>query len=284
MLIIGLALGLVLTAARALWGSFFRVEEGHVAAVTRFGRALKLGGRLRVYGSGLHRKAPWDVVHRVCVMEQGVELAGDEDGRTAMASDGTVLRLESILRYTPDAEALDAFLFRLRAPVEHITGLYTCLLRNEIAGFTNAGQQAATEDEGSYALLRRERTSLARRIDAFCRERIGVKYGVKNCAVELVDVLPPDELAVALNAVIQARAEAGTHVAHAEADSRRRALAAEQGIAIAAARAKAVEIEMDTLGEVLANLKTAGTLGDYVARREAEVLSESKTLFLRRES
>lgn len=279
---IGLAIGLVLTALRLLYSSYFRVEEGHVAVLTRFGRALRtagdLGSPLQVFGAGLHRKAPWDDVVDVNAMDQWVELTGEHGGRNIMAGDGILLRIDAILRYAPDPQAIEAFLFQLRSPVEHVTGLFTCLLRNEIARFEGTAPELA-QDEGSYAVLRRERRDLLHRIDAFCQENLGTRYGLRATAVDLVDVLPPDELGDALNAVIQARAEVGTLVARAEADARRRELAAEQGVAVAQARATATEIEIEQLAAALAVLHQEGTLAEYVARRNAEVIGESRVVY-----
>ncbi len=282
MFLIGLAIGLILTAARLLYASYFRVQEGHVAVLTRFGRALRggdsAGSPLQVFGAGLHRKAPWDEVVEINAMDQWVELTGEQGGRNVMAGDGILLRIDAILRYAPDPQAIEAFLFQLRSPVEHVTGLFTCLLRNEIARFEGVAPQLA-QDEGSYAVLRRERRELLHRIDAFCLENLGQRYGLRATAVDLVDVLPPDELADALNAVMQSRAEIGTLVARAEADARRRELAAEQGVAVAQARAAATEIEIDQLAEALHELQRQGTLAEYVARRNAEVLGESRTVY-----
>lgn len=115
----------------------FRVEEGHLAVLTAFGAAERLGpkGALRSYGPGLHRKLPWQRAHQVALMEQSVDLSGEEGGRNAMAEDGTLLRFDSVLRFLPMEEKLDEYVFGMRAPVEHITGLFTCILRNEIANF-----------------------------------------------------------------------------------------------------------------------------------------------------
>lgn len=281
MFIWGLLIGLVLTAGRLLYASWFRVEEGHVAVLTRFGRALRHdgGAALQVFAPGLHRKAPWDDVVDVNVMDQWVELTGEQGGRNIMAADGILLHIDAILRYAPDPKALEAFLFQLQAPVDHVTGLFTCLLRNEIARFE--GSSGEVQDEGSYAVLRRDRRELLERIDNFCSENLGQRYGLRATAVDLVDVLPPDELGDALNAVIQARAEAATWVARAEADARRRELAAAQGVSVAQGHAAAAETEIAELATALAELQRQGTLSDYVARRRAEVAAESRLVYFK---
>ena len=288
MLTIGILIGLAIAAIRAAMKCFFHVEQGHLAVVTRFGRALrKADGTLQSFAPGLHFKQPWDHVHDVAVKEQSVVLSGEE-GSTAMAEDGTILRIDSILRYVPVESQLEHFLFGLKRPMEHVTGVFNCLLRNEIANFrANAGSAPVSQhpaDGGSYALLRRERKLLNQRIEEFSRARIGERYGVRFNAVDLTDILPPDELADALNAVIQARSEADAAYARTEGESQQRELAAERGVEIAKARARAVETELDALGGYLAQLDEQGTLDLYVDRRRAEVTSEAKALYLRSES
>lgn len=371
MLSLGIAAGLVAYLLFLSSRCFFRVEEGHLAVLASFGAAERKGGgaegALLTYGPGLHRKWPWQRAHHVAMMEQSVDLSGEEGGRTAMAEDGTLLRFDSVLRFLPMEDKLDQYLFGMRAPVEHITGLFTCILRNEIANFRDptsprpgtapvrargvavvakaalangasvsgadaavdplsangapvssavtepasangapvssvdvepaAGPDVGTalatviggpvrrhapeEYAGSYGLIRRERKELNRRIETFCREQMGDRYGVRFNAVDLTDILPPDELAVALNAVINAHTEAETRYARAEADCRQRVLASERGVDIARARAAAVETEISTLARHLAGLERQALLGEYVARRKSEALAEARTLFLK---
>ncbi len=221
------------------------------------------------------------------MMEQNLELSGEEGGRTAMAEDGTILRFDSILRYVPVESELARFLFGLRNPKEHMTGLFTCLLRNEIANF-RAPRESRDPDgrfdfalqAGSYALIRRERQLLNRHIEEFCRTQIGDRYGVRFNAVDLTDILPPDELADALNAVIHAHTESDTRYFRAEGDCKQRLLAAEKGVEIARARARAIETEIDTLARHLEGLERDGTLALYVRRRRAEVHGEARALYL----
>lgn len=282
MLLIGFAVGTAIILARLGFASFFRVEQGHLAVLTRFGRALeKAPGRLKTFEPGLHRKWPWDHVHVVPIKEQSVDLSGETGGRTAMAEDGTTLRFDSILRHVPVEAELHHFLFGLRSPMDHVTGLFTCLLRNEIANFRAPVPSPADEEAGSYALIRRERRLLNQRIEDFCRTQIGERYGVRFNAVDLTDILPPDELADALNAVIQSRAEADAMYARAQSECQQQVLASERGVEIAKARAKAVETEIDALAGFLRELDEKGTLQMYVDRRRAEVLAESKTFYLK---
>lgn len=274
--------GLAILAAVLISRCFFRVPEGNLAVLTSFGRALAVGADphvLRTLGPGLNTKAPWQQVHIVPVMEQNLDLSGDHRGLTAMTEDGTLLRFDSILRFSPLPERLYDYLFELRAPMEHITGLFACLLRNEIANFHPDGN-GAEHEVGSYAMLRRERQHLHARIEGFVRQRIGEHYGVRFHAVDLTDILPPDELADALNAVINAQAEANALYARAEADNQQKLLAAERGVAIAREHARAAADEARVLAAHLAQLHGAGVLSAYIARRRAEVYGEARSLFL----
>ncbi|HWO24316.1 MAG TPA: SPFH domain-containing protein [Kofleriaceae bacterium] len=296
MLFLGILVGAAAYCVYLLARCFFRVEQGNLAVLTSFGAAQKDGKQLITYGPGIHFKWPWQRVHHVAMMEQSLELSG-ESGRTAMTYDGTILRFDSILRFQPVPAELEHFLFELKSPHEHITGLFTSLLRNEIANFhppahasgdaksnVDSLQESIQATGGAYAQIRRERALLNQRIEEFCRTQIGRRYGVQFNAVDLTDILPPDELANALNAVINAQTEAESLYSHAEADTRQQVVAAEHGVEIAKARGLATELEINTLGDVLTRLHAEGTLADYVGRRRAEVVSQSKTLYVRSNS
>ncbi len=120
MLFIGLLLGLSIYVLFAIYRSAFRVEEGHVGLVTSHGAVLRGqdGKMLKIYRPGLHLRWPWQEVHHVALLEQIIELSGADGARTAMAEDGTVLRLESILRYLPLDNTLYDYVFDLRSPRE----------------------------------------------------------------------------------------------------------------------------------------------------------------------
>jgi regulator of protease activity HflC (stomatin/prohibitin superfamily) len=296
MLTAGIALGLVLYGLFVFYRCSFKVEEGHLAVLTTFGRAETTDGRkrLKTYASGMHWKLPWQKAVDVSMKEQTLDLNAEEGGGTAMADDGTILRLDSFVRYVPVEKELYEFLFGLERPLDHIRGLFTCLLRNEIANFRGAieathSQSLAqrfdfAQQAGSYALIRRERKLLNERIESFCKEQIDDRYGVHFNAVDLADILPPDELADALNAVIQSNSEAAARLFRAEGECPQRILAAERGVNIAKARSGAIEVEIRKLAGYLAELEDKGVLDSYVARRRSEVLGESRALFLKEPS
>ncbi|MBP6217433.1 MAG: hypothetical protein KA436_02475 [Oligoflexales bacterium] len=294
----GFFLGLIVYILYLLSKSYFYVQEGCLAVVTIFGKALELERnvhpqrRLRTFSPGFHRKLPWQKVKMVSLMEQMIELSGEEGGTLAMASDGTMLRLDSKLRFTPVKEDLYNFLFSIEKPIEHVKGLFICLLRNEIANFDQndtlelAGRQSDRLSQhtsvGSYAAIRRERTLLNHRIRDFCRLWIGDRYGIRFDGVDLTDILPPDELAHALNGVINAQSEAQKLYAQKEGESEQRFLAAKKGLSIAKMKAKAVEEEIQTMAKILVELEENKTLDLYLERRRAEVYSDARTSFMMR--
>jgi regulator of protease activity HflC (stomatin/prohibitin superfamily) len=291
----GLGLYLLYLASFHLW---LQVSHGHIAVLTAFGKAISSRESpriLRTLGPGLHFKWPWQKAVTVSVMEQMLELSGEEGGTTAMASDGTMLRLDSKLRFTPVEAGLYDYLFAMARPLEHMKGLFTCLLRNEIANFDHVGAGPARlvgavsrlsdispgEQTGSYALIRRERRRLNERIREFSCAEIGNRYGVRFEGVDLTDILPPDELAQALNSVINAQSGAAMVYAQTEAECEQRSMAAERGLDIAKAKANAVEIEISTMATILLTLQRHGTLGHYISRRRAEVLGDAKVAYIR---
>lgn len=283
MLSLGLLIGLGLLALALVAASLVRVDEGHVAVLTRFGAARRRGADLLLCGPGLHLKAPWDRPLIVPTHEQTLSFVGERDGHRVMAADGTLLRFDCAVRWVPALPALEHLLFDLRAPVPHIQDLFACILRAEVAAFevpAGPGDADWIRHAGSYATIRRELGRLRGRIEAACRERIGARYGVEFIAVDIVDIIPPDELADGLNAVIQAETESDAAYFRAQGECQQRVLAARSGVAIARAHAEAAETELRVLAGHLGALARDGVLGDYVARRRDEVLAEARALYL----
>lgn len=283
MLSLGLLIGFGLLALALVAASLVRVDEGHVAVLTRFGAARRRGAELLLCGPGLHFKAPWDRSLIVPTHEQTLSFVGEQAGHRVMAADGTLLRFDCAVRWVPALPALERLLFDLRAPVPHIQELFACILRAEVAAFESAGGPGDADwirHAGSYATIRRELGRLRDRIEAACRERIGGRYGVEFIAVDIVDIIPPDELADGLNAVIQAENESDGAFYRAQGECQQRVLAARSGVAIARAHAEAAETELRVLAGHLESLARDGVLSDYVARRRDEVLAESRALYL----
>jgi regulator of protease activity HflC (stomatin/prohibitin superfamily) len=286
MFLYGLIAGVVIFVWWKARDAWFRVEEGQVGLLLRFGAALQEGSQPKLFGPGLHFKWSFDEVRIVSLREQLMTLGHGEAVEHAMLNDGTVIRLQSMLRYTPRRDGIAKYVFGLHHRREHVTTLFTSLLRNELANVKASGPTLDNpndlpEENSSFALVRRDRSLLNRRIADFARSTFGDLYGVDFHSVDITDIHPPDELADALNAVISARSEADSIRFRAESDCAQKTMAAEQGVAIATAKAAAVEAEIDELGRNLLALEKAGVLDTYVERRRAEVLSDARTVFVK---
>lgn len=289
MFLTGIVIGVALFLVWKARDCYFRVEEGQVGVVTRFGAARHgPDGKLWLAEPGFHLKWSFEEVELISLREQLVPLGAKAFGAHApdhpetaeqvMLADGTVIRMHSMLRYAPRREGIAQYLFGLHHRKEHVASLFSSVLRNEIANV----RAAAGEDlGGAFALVRRDRQLINQRIADFAQQELGDRYGIEFRAVDITDILPPDELADALNAVMSARAEADATRFRAESECAQKLLAAERGVQIAQAKAAAVEAEIDELGRHLGALHTAGVLPAYVARRKAEVLADARTLFVK---
>ena len=293
----GIALGLLFAIGLCLFRNWFRVEQGHVAVLQNFGAVVRdcnhVGG-LRIFRPGIHFKWPWQAAVSISVMERVVNLAGESGGVTAMAADGSILRLDSKLRFQINEDELSAFVFSLRRPTEHVLGLFKCLLRNEVANYKPNKQtygipghsvapaiHMAEVDASSYAALRSDRQRLNGRIRDFCLSQLERGYGVHFKAVDLIDICPPPELENALNAVFESEAQARANYSRAESEAQRHITAATRGVEIARTEAQARKTEMSATLSYLKILHNNGTLAHYLKRRRSEVRSQFKTLFLR---
>lgn len=282
---IGIFVGILLVLAIILKYSWFKVEEGHAAVLTAFGAAVLESHeekKLIIFSPGVHWKKPWQKVIQFSTMERVLDLSGSDRGRHAMATDGTVLRLDSKIRFYPLKNNYYSYLFEQKNPMEHIKELFTCLLRNEIANFSSD-----TPNEydfiGSYSEIRRDRSRLNKEMEDFCNTKIGMTYGVKFNGVDLIDILPPPELETALNAIQNAKTEAETMYAKAEADSRQKIASAQQGVEIAKIRAEAAAIEIQTQAGVIKKLIDQGHFNNYLRHRRTELLGDSRMTFVQKE-
>lgn len=290
--LVGFSLGIIIYIVFMIKKSFFQVSEGTLAVISSYGK-MKFKNEatkdLETYQPGLHMKWPWQKVHTIIIMEQMIELSGEDGGTMTMASDGTLLRIDSKLRFTPLKNDLYSFLFSMERSLEHIKGIFVCLLHQEIGSFDKKKSLIDEMDQSklysqvsSYAAIRSERGKLNKQILEFCKNKIANSYGIQFNGVDLTDILPPDELAEALNAVINAQSEAQRLYALTEAECKQKILSAQKGISIAKSKAKATEEDIKKISEILSELQINGTLNSYLERRSIEVFSESKISYIKR--
>lgn len=289
-IILSFTIGIFIFLIYSLKKCFFQVNEGNIAILKNFGKAISINNspsNLKIYKPGLHTKKPWQKAVKISVMEQIVELSGTDGDTMAMASDGTLLRIDAKLRFIPSLKDLYALIFSMENPLEHTKGLFTCILHQEISCFENKklnnnDHSHELTNVGSYAAIRSDRGLLNKHIQEFCNSKLGNTYGIQFENVDVTDILPPDELAQSLNAVINAQSEAQRLYALTEGACEQRIMAAKKGIDIAKAKAKATEEDIETMAKILEELQNAGTLNCYIERRHAEVFAESRISYVKR--
>jgi regulator of protease activity HflC (stomatin/prohibitin superfamily) len=162
MLIIGIFIGFIIYAVvRVLLSGFYTVKPDERAAITSFGRALRLGNAkvtsqneqmsdeekaryqypvLKVIGpGGPYFKWPWQQVHKVSISTQAVNITWDpskaQNTIEAVTKDNLTTGVNGQLRYRVSENNLYPYLFGVTSPLEHVMGFFVSVLRERIANF-----------------------------------------------------------------------------------------------------------------------------------------------------
>lgn len=292
-ILIGFLVGIFIFILSLTKKIFFQVNEGNLAIVTNFGKIIlqdETEKKLKVFKSGLHIKWPWQEVRFIQMMEQMIEITGEEVGITTIASDGTLLRIDSNLRITPNEKNLYSFLFSMERSLEHINGLYVSLLHQEIGSFDNNKLSISKKSNfpqfstnvSSYATLINKKGILAKQIEHICKIKFSNNYGIEINGIDITDIIPPNELLNALNIVINSKSEAERLLALTEAECEQKLLSAQKGVSIAKEKAHGTEENIIKISEILNELKENNTLDQYIERRKCEVYSDAKISYIKR--
>ncbi|MBA3540960.1 MAG: SPFH domain-containing protein [Deltaproteobacteria bacterium] len=275
-LLFGLGAGAALVALYSFWRSAFRIENGNVGVLVRFGRLVRdATGRVTTFPPGLHAKAPWVRATEISLAERSMSLEEHGGVIEVLAPDGTRIRVNARLRFHVAQDRVAAFLAESKDAVEELRGLFRVTVREQIARF-----EPTSADLSAYTALRSRMNELQQRTLEALQESALHEYGIAVIAVDYLQIDPPEELVDALNAVITAESEANALVARTALQCLQRSLAAAQAVEIANAHALAVEDEIRTVGHELISLAERGVLRDYVDRRRAEVLGHSRRVYL----
>src|SRR5690606_19431494 len=105
--------------------------------------------------------------------------------------------------------------------------------------------------------------------------------GIEFRAVDLAEILPPADLAEALNGIQKVKAQFETLKKRVEAECERKILSAEHGVEIARIRGEASEKEIRVLGETVDELENAGSLDAYIRRRRDESSFASRSVYVK---
>lgn len=170
-------LGLLLYGGvRVLMGGFYTVRPDERAALTSFGRAVRLRNEtveaeveqvteekhryrypvLKTIGpGGPYFKWPWQKVHKVSVATQATHLTWDPTKSQAtieaVTKDNLTTGVNGQIRYRISENNLYPYLFGVTSPLEHVMGYFIAVLRERMANFVDpkgAGLLAGAEEEG----------------------------------------------------------------------------------------------------------------------------------------
>ncbi len=256
--VMGLLAWLVL---RFVVRGFYTVGPNERAVITTLGRAQRVGtattlddpvaqslspeeaGRyvypqVRVIGPGVHRKVPWQKVHKVSIATVIVSIAYDPDEPDANHR-GTVLDavtkdqlntgFTGQLRYTISERNLYAYLFGVKNPVSHVMGYFVSVLRDRVANFSAPRGEAGAEEPSdldsvqgiSINDLRKNLSDLNDHMNVECASA-AARYGIALDAVLITGIDPPPEIESALAAINTAhnQVSSGISLAHAAADQK----------------------------------------------------------------
>lgn len=177
MLIIDLCIGfLIYSLFRVLLSGFYTVKPDERAAITSFGRAVRLGNQtvtasdhlmseeeqarykypvLKVVNpGGPYFKWPWQRIHKVSISTQSVNITWDpskaQSTIEAVTKDNLTTGVNGQLRYRVSENNLYPYLFGVTSPLEHVMGFFVSVLRERIANFEDpkgAALLAASSEE-----------------------------------------------------------------------------------------------------------------------------------------
>ena len=175
--IIGLCIGfLIYSLFRVLLSGFYTVKPDERAAITSFGRAVRLGNQtvtasdhlmseeeqarykypvLKVVNpGGPYFKWPWQRIHKVSISTQSVNITWDpskaQSTIEAVTKDNLTTGVNGQLRYRVSENNLYPYLFGVTSPLEHVMGFFVSVLRERIANFEDpkgAALLAASSEE-----------------------------------------------------------------------------------------------------------------------------------------
>jgi regulator of protease activity HflC (stomatin/prohibitin superfamily) len=320
----GLALYALLWTIRAKIKSkagliFYTVEPNERAVITAFGRAKRLDDRmvedptlneeeqsryrfprLQVVGPGLNRKWPWEVVHKVDVTTQALDLTWDptklQTTIEAVTKDNLTTGVNGQIRFRVADKNLYAYCFGVEAPMEHVMGYFISVLRERIANFSDPRGQillggaepgadggGATPDlsEGvSINDLRKNLPLLNQYMEQQCTST-AARYGIELDAALITQIDPPPEVDRALSAINSTRNQVAADISTARADAEQQITMSKRAVDIAMNNAQAEVAPLKELAETLARIKTEGgsaALAAYVRNMRIPLLRNARRI------
>jgi regulator of protease activity HflC (stomatin/prohibitin superfamily) len=323
MLLIWFVVGLVAwMLVRFVWRGFYTVGPSERAVITTFGRAQRLGtattlddpiagslrteeaGRyvypqVRVVGPGVHRKLPWQSVHKVSVATVIVSIAYDPDDPEANHG-GTVLDavtkdqlntgFTGQLRYTVSERNLYAYLFGVKDPVSHVMGYFVSVLRDRVANFAAphpdpepaGGEPADLESVQGISIndLRKNLSDLNDHMNQECASA-AARYGIALDAVLITGIDPPPEIESALAAINTAHNQVSSNISLAHAAADQKIVQSRRAVEIETLNAQAEVEPLLAMAEQLRELRSQGegALDLYIRNVRLGLFAKARNVF-----
>lgn len=297
--ILALFTGLLIYASyKSLATGFYTVRPDERAVLTSLGRAQRLTDaspdnpqmsedELDRYAypsvhviqpGGPYFKWPWQEVHKVSISTQSVDLTWDptkhQDTIEAVTKDNLTTGVNGQIRFRVSEGNLYAYLFGVRAPLEHVMGYFVSVLRERIANFSDPkgaslipegdlnkeGGASSSIDlsEGvSINDLRKNLHVLNEYMEGQCRSTPG-RYGIELDAALISEIDPPAEVDRALSAINSTRNQVAADISTARADAEQQITMSNRAVEIASNNAKAEVAPLQVLSETLTQIKEEG--------------------------
>lgn len=319
----GILLYLILWTIRRIfvtksWVFFFTVQPNERAVLTSFGRARRLDDRmvedpslneeeraryrfprLRTFGPGVHWKAPWEIVHKVDITTQALDLTWDPTKRQstieAVTKDNLTTGVNGQIRFRVAEKNLYAYCFGVEAPMEHVMGYFISVLRERIANFSDPKGQgllgaAIESDSGGSAPdlsegvsindLRKNLPLINQYMEQQCRST-SARYGIELDAALITQIDPPPEVDRALSAINSTRNQVAADISTARADAEQQITMSKRAVDIAMNNAQAEVAPLKELADTLARIKAEGgsaALGAYVRNMRIPLLKQARRI------
>ncbi len=314
---------------RFAWRGFYTVGPSERAVITTFGRAQRVGTattlddpvarslrpeeadryvypQVRVVGPGVHRKLPWQSVHKVSVATVIVSIAYDPDEPDANHG-GTVLDavtkdqlntgFTGQLRYTVSERNLYAYLFGVQDPVSHVMGYFVSVLRDRVANFSaphpDPGDPTIGADEPvdlesvqgiSINDLRKNLSDLNDHMNQECASA-AARYGIALDAVLITGIDPPPEIESALAAINTAHNQVSSNISLAHAAADQKIVQSRRAVEIETLNAQAEVEPLLAMAEQLRELRSQGdgALDLYIRNVRLGLFAKAGSVFTTRE-
>lgn len=299
--------------------AFYTVGPNERAVLTSFGRAQRLGtattlddpmaatlraeesGRyvypqVRVVGPGVHRKWPWQQVHKASIATEIVSIAYDPDDPEAN-HDGTVLDavtkdqlntgFTGQLRYTISERNLYAYLLGVRNPVSHVMGYFVSILRDRVANFSAPRVAEPGDDVADLETiqgisindLRKNLSELNDHMNIECASAVA-RYGITLDAVLITGIDPPAEIESALAAINTAHNQISSTISVARAAADQKIVQSRRAVEIETLDAQAEAEPLRALAAQLRELEAQGNgaLDLYVRNVRLGVFARARSV------